>query len=222
MAGSIRKILMIIWVFFDAGAGGDGVANLLEHSSNAVSIDGKLTWRIHRYIDNTVKFWAPNLPGLDFRTNTVNHLTEQHVRIANSNDQFLIITSHDLQFANVFLNSSLPENNHIKLLLTSKDFIKQQINFNTKNLVEFNQLQLKPYRLSGPKHGPMDFVIDVDRITDWEYTKEIISKIGLQLGQENFEHYKKIVEGEIMYDTPGIEYYKSFIDNGITKYLKIN
>lgn len=212
---------MIVWVFFEAGSGGDGVANLLEHSSNAVTIDGELKWRIHRYVDCKVKFWAPNLPGVPDRRNTVAQLSEEHIKIANKDDQYIIVTSHDLQLKNTFLNSTIPKEKHIKLLLTFDNFVKQQVNFNTKNLIEFDRSQLKIHRQM--RHGPMDFVLDVDRITDWKYTKDIVSKIGLQLAQEKFEHYKQIVDGKVKYTTPGIEYYKSYIDtDGIVKYSKIN
>jgi hypothetical protein len=120
---------MIVWVFFESGTGGDGIANLLEHGSCAESIDGELKWRIHRYVDYSVKFWAPNLPGVADRRNTVDQLTEQHIEIANSNDRYLIITSHDVHLKNVFSNGLVPKEKHIKLLLTYNDFVKQQINF---------------------------------------------------------------------------------------------
>jgi hypothetical protein len=212
---------MIVWVFFESGVGGDGVANLLEHGSRAVSIDSELKWRIHRYVDYNVKFWAPNLPGLDHRGNTVDQLTEQHIEIANSNDQYLIITSHDLQLKSVFSNNTVPKEKHIKLLLTYDDFVKQQINFKTKNLIEFDQSKLTTYRRV-LKHGAMDFILNVDKINDWVYTKNIVDQIGLQLAQKDFDNYKKIVAREMLYDTPGIEHYKSYLINGVTKYMKIN
>lgn len=213
---------MIIWVFFQGGVGGDGVANLLEHASNAVSIDNEVTWRIHRYVDYKVKFWAPNLPGITDRTNTFNQLTTQHLEIANSNDQYLIVTSHDIRFNNVFQNSNIPEEKNIKLLLTANDFINQQINFKIKNLVEFSQDQLIQDKIF--IHGDMDFVLNVDAMQrgDWEYTKEIFNKIGLDLDQKYFDYYTKIVSGELSVDTAGVEHYTSYVDNGITKYSKIN
>lgn len=212
---------MIVWVFFEGGAGGDGVANLLEHASNAVSIDGELTWRIHRYVDRKVKFWAPNLPGITDRSNTVNQLTDQHIDIANSNSEYLIITSHDLQLKNVFLNSPVPNEKHIRLLITCDSLTEQEINFKIKNLIEFDQHQIEP--ADRPKYGSMNAVLNINSIGDWEYTKGIIEKTGLVLAYQDFVHYKKIVAGEIIYNTPGIEHYKSYTDNNrLTKYTKIN
>ena len=214
---------MIIWVFFQGGVGGDGIANLLEHASNAVSIDRKVTWRIHRYVDSKVKFWAPNLPGITDRNNTFNQLNTEHLEIAHSDDQYLVVTSHDIRFNNVFQNNNIPEEKNIKLLLTANNFINRQINFNIKNLNEFKHDQLMQDKQV--IHGVMDFVLNVDtmQLGDWKYTKKIIDQIGLTLDQTDFEHYNKIVSGELAYENLGIEHYKSYISNdGITKYIKIN
>ena len=57
----------------------------------------------------------------------------------------------------------------------------------------------------------------------WADIKNLADFLGLELTKEHFMHYKKIVTGELMYDTSGIEYYKSFIDvDNVTKYKKIN
>lgn len=212
---------MIVWVFFEGGAGGDSVANLLEHASNAVSIDGELMWRIHRYVDRKVKFWAPNLPDAADRSNTVSKLTARHIDIANRDDQYLIVTSHDLQFKNVFLNGILPDKKHIKLLVTRNSLLEQEIDFNIKNLVEFDQQSIKA---PAPcRYNNMNAILNVDKISNWEYTRSIVEKIGLVLTHQDFTHYRKIVTGEIVYHTPGIEHYKSYIDNtGLTKYTKID
>ena len=43
---------MQVWLFFEPGTGGDGLANLLERSSGSVPIDGETGfWRVHRIVD---------------------------------------------------------------------------------------------------------------------------------------------------------------------------
>ena len=40
---------MQIWIYFEPGAGGDGIANLLEHSNNVstvVSNSGEVTYKV--------------------------------------------------------------------------------------------------------------------------------------------------------------------------------
>ena len=55
---------MQYWIFFQAGVGGDGFANLLEHANNVIPVDNKRYWRIQtdNIIDGKryVKFLSPN------------------------------------------------------------------------------------------------------------------------------------------------------------------
>ena len=106
---------MIIWICFQGGTGGDGFANLLEKSSNARTIDEINQWRIHRYVDSKVKFWAPNLQNNADRKNSVNLLNDQQLEIANSNTEYLIITSHDSEFKTILSPNLLPNNKNIKV-----------------------------------------------------------------------------------------------------------
>jgi hypothetical protein len=58
-----------------------------------------------------------------------------------------------------------------------------------------------------------NFIIDIKEILNsWEYTKQFTETIGLHLEYKDFEYYKKLVLGEIFDRTPGIEYYKSYVD----------
>ena len=125
---------MIIWVWFTAGAGGDGVANLLEHASNARTIDGNKHWRVHRYVDNKVKFYAPTLGELsaNSRINTIDLLDDRQLEIANSDTEYLIITSH---VNPNLVSNKIDVNKNIKILVTSNN---ARYNALTKNLIEFN------------------------------------------------------------------------------------
>jgi hypothetical protein len=94
---------MQIWIFFHAGSGGDGLANLLEQACNVVSIDGVKNWRIHRIVDGKVKFYAPypdqrgcfrlkHLERFDHRNNCL----VQGYLDAVQQKQHCIVTSHDV------------------------------------------------------------------------------------------------------------------------------
>lgn len=215
---------MIVWVFFQGGAGGDGFANLLEHSSNAVTIDGDKKWRIHRYVDSQVKFWAPTLKNTPERINTVNQLSDSQIQIAQSKDRYLIITSHDTSLIKTFDNDIIPFENHIKILLEPTDRYKQLVSFRIKNLIEFNPDHIKSTFKSDSKISNMDYVADLDKIlNDWVYTKSFVTNIGLKLSKKAYLEYKNIVLGHTMYNTSGIEYYKSMLNsNNIIVYEKIN
>jgi hypothetical protein len=217
---------MIIWICFRPGAGGDGFANLLEQSSNARTIDGINQWRIHRYVDSKAKFWAPNLQNSADRKNSVNLLNDRQLEIANSDTEYLIVTSHDCKFKNILSPNLLPDNKNLKVLLTSKNSELYIYNYLIKNLKEFDSLQYpnvaKKYYQEISKD--VDFVLDTDKIiSSWEYTKQFTLDIELNLEQEAFDHYRKIVTGELIVSTPGIEYYKSTIGiDNIVRYSKLN
>jgi hypothetical protein len=218
---------MIVWVCFVGGSGGDGFANLLEHASNARTIDGLDQWRIHRYVDNKVKFYAPNLQNSAVRCNTVNLLNDCQLEIANSDTEYLIITTHDTKFKTILSPTLLPDNKNIKILLISKNSDLSKYNFLIKNLKEFDKSDptiLKNLYKQDTTNLHAESVVDIDKVVDsWEYTKQFALSIGLALAQEDFDHYRKIVTGELMYDTPGIEYYKSVVDvDNIVGYSKLN
>ena len=215
---------MIIWVWFAAGAGGDGVANLLEHASNARTIDGNKHWRVHRYVDNKVKFYAPNLGKQKniHRINTIDLLDDRQFEIANSETEYLIITSH----VNPNLASNkISANKNKKILVTSNNWLYNAL---IKNLTEFNISDLGG---NNPKSATAehdfdlaDVVVDIDNImNDWEYTKKFTQDIGLNLEEKKFNYYRQIVTGDVIFSTPGIERYKSVTGaDNIVRYSKIN
>lgn len=213
---------MIVWIFFSPGAGGDGLANLLEQSPSVVALDGIKPWRIHRYVDDKAKFWAPTLQDTLRRTNKVDQLNAQQLKIANSDTQYLVITSHDTQLANTFQYDILSKEKHIKVLLLSKNFNDSLRVGMRKNLIEFN-LSAPTINLEPSTSPDMDFILYIDEIINsWEYTKQFVENIGLPVSQSTFEYYKKLVSGEFLYTTPGIEYYNSSVDaDNIVRYVKI-
>ena len=160
---------MQIWFFFDAGTGGDGIANLFERSSNVTSIDGLINyWRVHRIVDKKIKFYAAN-PDVNgcFRSvehfdNKKNQLDPGYVSCVTTNKN-CIITSHDVTLTALY-NSDCQDifcKDQIKVLLTLTDQNKSKINAAIKNLcaelngsVTFNTVD----------HSMFDIVLDVDKI----------------------------------------------------------
>ena len=214
---------MIIWVCFTFGAGGDGVANLLEQASNARTIDGNKHWRVHRYVDNKVKFYAPTLGKQQNtrRINTIDLLDDRQLEIANSDTEYLIITSH---VNPNLVSNKIAVNKNIKILVTSNNAL---YNAYIKNLMEFNISDLSgnypKIATAEPGFDLADIVVDIDDMNDWEYTKKFTLGIGLNLAEKEFNHYRKIVTGDLIFDDPGIERYKSVTDaDNIVRYSKIN
>ena len=215
---------MIIWVCFTSGAGGDGVANLLEQASNARTIDGNKHWRVHRYVDNKVKFYAPTLGKQNniWRINTIDLLDDRQLEIANSDTEYLIITSH---VNPNLVSNKIAANKNIKILVTSNNAIYNAL---IKNLIEFNISDpggnYPKIATAEPGFDLADIVVDIDNIiNDWEYTKKFTLNIGLNLAEKEFNYYRKIVTGDLIFTTPGIEQYKSVTGaDNIVRYSKIN
>lgn len=217
---------MIIWIGFTGGHGGDGFANLLEHAAQARTIDGVVEWRIHRYVNDKVKFFAPTLQNTALRVNTVDLLNDRQLEIANSDTEYLIVTSHDTRFQTILSPAVLPDNKNIKVLLLSKNYNMARYNYLTKSLEAFDNADLHTlgdnYRQ--PVTPQADIVVDIDTVVNsWEYTKQVTQSIGLELTHEDFDHYRKIVTGEFVYCSPGIERYKSVVGaDNMVGYRKLN
>ena len=213
---------MIIWVWFASGAGGDGVANLLEHASNARTIDENKHWRIHRYVDNKVKFYAPTLGKQNkiHRINTIDLLDDRQLKIANSDKEYLIVTSH---VNPNLVSTKIAANKNIKILLTSNNAVYNAL---IKNLTEFNisDLNQNPPKIPTADFDSADLVVDIDNImNDWKYTKKFTLDIGLNLAKKEYNYYRKIVTGDLIFNTPGIERYKTVTGaDNIVRYSKIN
>jgi hypothetical protein len=221
---------MQIWLFFQAGTGGDGIANLIERSSNITPIDGVTDyWRIHRVVDNDIKFYAPTIDGLDcfrhnqsFKENT-NKLKKEYVDIVNQNRN-CVVTSHDVSLE--LLSSSDKQDiflkNQIKVLLTSKCSTVAITKFITKNLLPKLPQTIEPPLLYPEK---FDYVLDVNRIkTDWEYVKTFCNSTRLDLCKDEYLQYCDLLAGNKTYMTGnvGIEEWKSNINENHITYDLIN
>ena len=224
---------MQIWFFFNPGTGGDGVANLFEQSSDIVSFDATAEdpvdyWRVHRFVDGSPKFYAPTPDANEcFRSGKrfeqiQNTLHPGYARCVAS-DQNCIVASHDVHLTNL-LASDLQDvfcKNQIKVLLTTSDHHKANINAAIKNLrptVKFNSAPEIDCKI-------FDFVLDVDRIqTDWQYVKKFSQDTGIKLDYQSYLEYQDILIGNktFLANNFQIEEYVSCIQNESVTYKLVN
>jgi hypothetical protein len=191
---------MQIWIFFQAGTGGDGIANLLERSNNVTPLDGVTEyWRIHRIVDGGVKFYAPNIDNNGcFRFNqpfdqTNNKLSDAYVDIVNQNLN-CVVTSHDtsLELLTASDCQNILTNNQIKVLVTSTDHNHAAIMTATKNLAPF----IKPRLESTFDLTKFDYVLDADLVkTNWEYLNSFCKDVGLDLDHAQYLQYLDLLKG---------------------------
>lgn len=218
---------MQIWIFFGPGAGGDGFANLLEHASGVTPIDGMSTWRIHRYVDGEPKFWMP-APDRDlcFRSgrrfdSKQNQLLESYIK---SVDGCAIVASHDTSL--VALNNSdcldVLTRDQIKILIKSRNIKEDSLKFAKKNLQELSLNQIELMYPDVDINAFFDHAVFLDEIMQtWSSFQSFLKSIGLEMEQEFFEDFRKIVRGEIVYVTPGIRHFTSRWTNERLSYLDV-
>jgi hypothetical protein len=223
---------MQVWLFFQPGTGGDGIANLFERSNNVTPIDGVTDyWRIHRVVDNDIKFYAPNVDEFGcFRDNqsfknTNNRLRKEYVDIVNQNSN-CIITSHDTTLEWLFASDCLDIllKNQIKLLLTStRDPWLNAITATTKNLLP--TLPTKGMPTSVIYSEKFDYVLDVDLFkTNWDYVKHFCKEVNLDLCKSKYLHYCNLLSCNKTYlkDQFDIEQWESTINKTNITYKLID
>jgi hypothetical protein len=217
---------MQIWLFFQAGAGGDGFANLLERSSNVTPIDGVTDyWRIHRIVDNDIKFYAPTIDEFEcFRRNqsfkkNINRLKKEYVDIVNHNRN-CIVTSHDISLGLLFSSDCLDilSKDQIKVLLTTECSKTDVTKYTTKNLLPTFP-QLMPTTLIYPEK--FDYVLDINLVkTSWDYVKQFCNNVNLDLDKNEYSQYCDLLSGNKTYMSGnfGIEEWKSNINGTYITY----
>jgi hypothetical protein len=221
---------MQIWLFFQPGTGGDGIANLFERSNNVTPIDNVTDyWRIHRIVNNDIKFYAPTIDNLDcfrhnqsFKENT-NKLKEEYINIVAQNRN-CVVTSHDVSLELLFSSDrqDIFLKDQIKVLLTSECSTTAITKFVTKNLLpELPQTVATPIL----HYEKFDYVLDVNLVkSNWEYVKTFCSSIGLDLQKDEYLQYCDLLAGNKTYMTGnfGIEEWRSNITGTHITYDLIN
>lgn len=210
---------MQIWLFFVPGAGGDGIANLLEHAVNVTPIDGnKDWWRVHRIVNGSTKFYAPNIDLLGcFRhgqpfDSEKNTLLDQYVNTVG-NGLTTVVTSHDITLRNLQQSHShnILLKNQIKVLLNTNNYQQASINFATKNLQSSWNVHL-------PKidKNKFDLVLDMQKLQEnWDYLIDFCKQLDINLTIDQYHCYQQVAAGntDLMSNNFGIEQYQANINN---------
>ena len=222
-------IIMQIWFFFDPGAGGDGIANLIERSGNFTPYDGETDWwRVHRIVDNKTKFYAPTPDAqgcfrknrrFDFQTNQLNKGYHDCI-LQNQN---CVVASHDTSLKALDASDcrEIFCRDQVKVLLLN-DTKKSSIDFAVKNLSASLPTDIKKQNLDTTK---FDYVLEVDRFqTDWQYVHKFCQEVGADLNIEQYYQYQDILQGRKTYMTNNfcVEEYSSHIVGQSITYTLVN
>lgn len=225
---------MQIWIYFIAGAGGDGFANLLEFSTNVENIDSDLTfkrWRVQHWVDNSPKFWAPDVDSIrcfrnnqPFRLNN-NFLRRNYVKMINAGIP-TICTSHDIKFKALEQSDcqDILCRNQIRVLLTHNNYATANKTARIKNLLA-DTVGIDP--LKEPiDHLQFDYVLNINDIQqDWSVVDKFCKQVGLVLDKKYYDEYRQIQQGAGQLLSYAGKYFpKKFISStvdGFTTYKEI-
>jgi len=215
---------MQIWLFFIAGAGGDGLANLLEHSSTVTPIDydDKQFWRVHHVVDGMPKFWAPSPDATNcFRRNqpfktSNNQLSTQYIELINSGTN-TVVTSHDVNLTAFDASDckNIFEQNQIKVLLKASDPIHTLQLGARKNLTPWKHLNKNlQYNIDETR---FDAVINYETITE-NYSSFVnwSRQLNIDVTESDFNNFCQIRAGDKNLICPGVLWYQSNKDQTFT------
>lgn len=242
---------MQYWIHFLPGAGGDGIGNLLNFSTNVRGLQYDLHdlpdkyWNVHREINRSVKFngiepdkHACFRRNLGFTTVNGNLLRPEYID-AVDNDDNIIITSHDVFLKNLRESDSQEylNKNRIDILLYSNDLFKMRKNELVKNLNPFREEELiydQEYlsfyinSLICKNSQQFDYVFDISEWQqDWTLVKSHTEMLGLDLSMDVFQDYIRIAKyGRPPQHTPlqqNYDCYESYVnEEGIYEYRQIS
>lgn len=234
-----------IWIFFASGLGGDGLANLLE-LANDVQVWGRdpqqPVWRVHRIVDDEVKFWAPPVDTQHcFRTGRWfdqqhNQLNGEYVE-AISRDRDVIVTSHDILLYNLDKSDrqDLLCRNQIKVLLDSRNYFwcyQRSIKKNLRSLAvtELDDCVTAKHNPNYLRYGQVDrsrfdHVIWLEDITDYNGLHSLLYSLNLTIDPHLITQYQQLRQGqwrEILAPTQRPPCYESYILDGWIHYKALD
>lgn len=228
-----------IWLFFANGVGGDGLANLLEHAQEVKVWDrSSVEWRIHRIVDEQVKFWAPTVDQQHcFRTGR--WFDQRHNRLhqgyqrAVEDGHTIVVTSHDI----LLLNLSRSDGQQVlcrdqcRVLLDSRDYLKCYQNSVIKNLITVPDQDLHDSaaanampvfaRYSETDRSRFDHVVWMEDLTTPASLEAFARDLGLTLDIRYIEQYQQLRSGmwrQIWAARPEPPRYVSHTVGGLIRY----
>ena len=196
---------MQIWVYFQAGVGGDGFANLLEHAQNVrpFDLDDKQFWRVHRIVNNQIKFYAPTIDQHGcFRNHQpfcldTNQLSDTYTSTIEQ-QLTTVVMSHDVNLTNIY-NSDCQEiltKNQIKVLVTTNNLYEAAYNVCIKNLLP--ELIPNEAFVTVDDVAKFDYVLNIQQIQQsWDYVNNFCTEIGLALDKSQYLMYKQILKADM-------------------------
>lgn len=193
---------MQYWIIYQAGIGGDGFANLIEHASNITPADKVLEWREHYRINHKIKFyscaWAQEpkpfrQPGI---CNAV--LNAEYVNLVTQRKNTVIPVHYyywnDIDY---FEHKNTVTQDQIKIHLYSSNLQRAFTDAFVKNKLEIDHNKFSGYCeqiASELKRSQYDCHIDIEQVWDsWNYLEQILGKLDITLSKDVYRQYMELI-----------------------------
>ena len=196
---------MQFWIFFEAGVGGDGFANLLEHANNVTPADGETSWRIH-HGTAAVKFYGAKwtTDPIPFRNSKVDTsqviINPEYVRLINQK-QNTVLCAHQGSYRSQIDTSQFKElvqKDQVKIHLYSMDTdrIKSDLVAKLPGIEIPDNWQNDMIKKINNELARTDYAlhIDIEQVwQDWDYLNSCLTSIGIDLDKIHYDKYLNII-----------------------------
>lgn len=232
-----------IWIFFAPGAGGDGLANVIElcagmHAWNRDP--DQPVWRVDRVVDDQVKFWAPPVDSnWCFRTGkwfdqSQNQLNTEYERLVVENKD-LVATSHDILLYNLDRSDRQDVFCHhqVSVLLDSRDYSTCRKNLVTKNLMPMDINNLSDNASHHPLYeryqscdrSRFDRVVWIEDLDDAEFLQKWLQDLDLLIDSQMIDQYHQLRSGQwrqVLGSTQRPPLFESYVESGQIRYRSLD
>lgn len=234
-----------IWIFFAPGAGGDGLANLLEHCRGMDTWTGDRShpvWRVHRVVDDQVKFWAPTIDSQHcFRSGRAfdhnqNSLDNQYMQMVLARRD-LVVTSHDILLCNLDRSDrqDILCRDQIRILLDSRDYLRCHRQHMIKNLVTVDERELHDRaaaerlplyrRYTETDRTRFDHVLWQEDLADRTGLQSLLDRLDLSIDSAILDQYQSLRSGawrEVMRGDQQPPRWQSYVEHGKIRYQSLD
>lgn len=212
------------------------MCNLLEQSTDCNSLGAIKQWRPHRYVDGDLKFWMPT-PDVNhcFRSGDPfkqhkNQFHNNYVNLITRDQGFVIIPSHDITLEVLAASDcqDILTANQKKVLLLSKDRTATYQRCIRSNMYEISGLTDMPKMVANQINkiniDDFDVVAYIEDLrSNFEIFDNFCNSLGIAVDKNYYDAYTQIIQQELFFVAPGIEYHSSRIDeNGILRYDQVD
>ena len=233
-----------IWIFFAAGVGGDGLGNLLEHSHGITPWaceNRRPTWRLHRIVDDQVKFWYPPVDAQHcFRRgrsfDQIHNQLDASYQQAVSGGGRVIATSHDILLINLDLSDRQDVfcQDQVKVLLDARDYLTSYQNSVKKNLEEISQQEFHSrewaesasifMRYRQVDRSRYDHVVWMEDLLDQQGIQDLLRRLDLEVDPAKIAQYLHLRNGgwrDVLGARSPPPRFHSYFDNGMIRYKSL-